>query len=191
MKKVLLAIFSMFFLISCAGKPEKIVTKFIDNIKDRKIETASKYLTDSELTDEFKLEYSNKVQELLFDTLFQNMNYKIINVERIDKKNTVVTVEIENIDTQKVFLTIFAKMMKSAIGDGKAKLSVDEEFKNILLDKDIPKIKSETHFLLVKTKKGYKIELSPDNVDVMFGNLNQTLQNLDTLGDEISLLRGI
>lgn len=184
MKRLLLILFSVFFLISCGSKPEKIVSKFIDNIKEKKIETASKYVTDTDLEDEFKLEYSNKVQQLLFETLFHNINYEITGVERVDKKNVVVTVKIENVDTQKIFLEIFAKMLKNAIGEGKEKISIEDEFQEILSSKDVPKIVSETHFLLVKTKKGYKINLSPDNVDVLFGNLNQTLQNLDTLGDD-------
>lgn len=184
MKKIFLCILLFVFAISCGNKPEEVVSKFIDNVKEKKVEEASKYVTDGDLADDVKVEYSNKIQELLFETLFKNMKYSIINVEKVDKKTTVVTVEVENVDTQKVFLTIFGKMMKHAVGEGTEKISIEDEFKNILESKEMPKTKNETQFLVVKTKKGNKIELSSDNVDVLFGRLNKTLANLDTLGDD-------
>ena len=50
--------------------------------------------------------------------------------------------------------------------------------------KDIPKVKNITKFLVVKTKEGNKISVTAENVDVLFGNLNSTLSNLDKLGEE-------
>lgn len=183
MKKILVCILMGVFLVSCGTKPENVVEKFIDSVKEKKIEVASKYITDGDLSDDVKIEYTNKVQELLFETLFKNIKYKITNIEKIDRKTTVVTVEIENVDTQKVFLEIFGQMMRHALGEGSSQISIEDEFKNILESEKVPKITNETQFLVVRGKGGNKIELSSDNVDVMFGRLNDTLSNLGTLGE--------
>ena len=39
MKKLLIGILLLMLIVSCADKPETVVSKFIDNVKEKKIET--------------------------------------------------------------------------------------------------------------------------------------------------------
>ena len=48
----------------------------------------------------------------------------------------------------------------------------------------VPKAKNETIFKVVKTSKGYKLDVSPENIDILFGKFNSTLSNLNNLGEE-------
>lgn len=178
MKKILLGILLVMLAVSCVNKPDTVVSKFIDNIKEKKIEEASKYTVNSEAFENIGLKYDNKVQEALFESLFKNMKYKVISSEKKDKDTTIVTVEVENVDTYKVFVKIFTKMAKEFFAT-----SIEEEFHKILESKDIPISKNTTQFIVVKTDKGNKIELTPENIDVLFGKINTTLSNLNNLDD--------
>lgn len=179
MKKILLGILLVIFAISCGSKPEEVVSKFIDNIKEKKIEEAGKYTTNSSALGNIGVEYNNKVQEALFESLFVNMKYEIVKTEKKDKDTTVVTVNVENVDTFKMFLVMFNKMINETLPN----VSMDEEFNKILSSKEIPLSKNTTDFIVVKTKKGNKIELTPDNIDVLFGKINTTLSTgLEKLG---------
>ena len=40
MKKLLIGILLLMLIVSCADKPETVVSKFIDNVKEKKIEKA-------------------------------------------------------------------------------------------------------------------------------------------------------
>lgn len=184
MKKVLLSILLVICAISCVNKPETIVSKFIDNVKEKKIEEAAKYTSNSDFIGNIGLEYNNKVQELLFETLFKNMKYEIVNTEKKDKDTTVVTVNIENVDTHKVFLTIFSKMFQEAFSNNGGATSIEDEFNKILSSNEVPMAKNTTQFTVVKTKKGNKIEITPENIDILFGKLNTTLSSLNNLGEE-------
>ena len=99
MKKLLLGVLFIILIASCGTKPEAVVTKFIDNVKEKKFDEANKYALNQELTNDVKLQYNNTFQQLLFEKLFSNMNYEIVGTEKQDKDITVVTVSVENIDT--------------------------------------------------------------------------------------------
>ena len=186
MKKILLAMLMLLFAVSCGSGPEKTVSKFIDNIKAEKIKEAAKYAVDDNFEGNLDLTYNNKIQELLFKTLLKNINYKIIKTEKQDEETTVVTIEVENVDTQKVFLQIFQKMMQGTFSkEGtKKSTSVEEELKKQLEAKDKPKTKNTTQFIVKKMKDGEKILVTSENIDVLLGKLNTTLSNLGSLGKE-------
>ena len=64
MKKILLSILLVIFVLSCGSKPEKTVSKFIDSIKSQNIKMASKQvLDDSELAKNVAMEYNTEVQK--------------------------------------------------------------------------------------------------------------------------------
>ena len=184
MKKLLLGVLFIILVASCGTKPEAVVTKFIDNVKEKKFDEANKYALNQELTNDVKLQYNNTFQQLLFEKLFSNMNYEIVGTEKQDKDITVVTVSVENIDTKKVFLDLFTKMFQSAFSDNGKNLNIEEEFKAMMESANVPKAKNMTKFYVVKTKEGNKIDVSAENVDVLFGKLISTLSNLDKLGEE-------
>ena len=119
-----------------------------------------------------------------FETLFKNIDYKIEKVHKQDDETSIVTVEIKNVDMQKMFLQVFQNMLKGAFSkDGsKRPLSVEEVLKEELESKDKPKSKHTTQFVVKKTADGEKIVVTAENIDVLLGKLNTALSNLNTLG---------
>ena len=180
MKKILLGIFIFIFIISCGAKPEEVVSKFIDNIKEKKFDEASKYSLNKDFTKDLKLEYNNKMQQLFFETLFDNIKYEIVGKEK-QGDMTIVTVSVENVDVQKVFLMIYQALLKDTFSENSAP-NIEDEFKKILESKDVPKQKNTTKFVVVKTKEGNKVNVTAENIDVLFGKINTTFSNLNTLG---------
>ena len=183
MKKLLLGIFMLLCLVSCGSGPSDTVSKFINNIKAGKPKEAAKYAIDDGFEGNLEVTYTNKTQELLFKTLLKNLEYKIIGTEKQDSDTTIVTVEVTNLDVQKVFLKVFQKMSQEVFTNKDSKpLSAEERFKQELEAKDKPKIKNTTKFVVKKTPQGEKVVVTAENVDVLLGKLNTTLLNLGNLG---------
>ena len=183
MKKLLLGIFMLLCLVSCGSGPSDTVSKFINNIKAGKPKEAAKYAVDDGFEGNLEVTYTNKTQELLFKTLLKNLEYKIIGTEKQDSDTTIVTVEVTNLDVQKVFLQVFQKMSQEVFTNKDSKpLSAEERFKQELEAKDKPKIKNITKFVVKKTPQGEKVVVTAENVDVLLGKLNTTLLNLGNLG---------
>lgn len=183
MKKLLLGIFMLLCLVSCGSGPSDTVSKFINNIKAGKPKEAAKYAIDDGFEGNLEITYTNKTQELLFKTLLKNLEYKIIGTEKQDSDTTIVTVEVTNLDVQKVFLQVFQKMSQEVFTNKDSKpLSAEERFKQELEAKDKPKIKNTTKFVVKKTPQGEKVVVTAENVDVLLGKLNTTLLNLGNLG---------
>ena len=182
MKKILLGVFIFILIISCGENPETVVSKFIDNVKEKKFDEASKYSVNKDFTKDLKLEYNNKMQQLFFETLFKNIKYEIVGKEK-QRDVTIITVSVENVDTQKVFMMIFQKLLKDTFSQSNTP-PIEEEFKKVLESKEVPKAKNVTKFVVVKTKEGNKINVTAENIDVLFGKLNTTLANLNTLGTD-------
>ena len=144
---------------------------------------AAKYAIDDSFEGNLDVKYNNKFQELLFKTLLKNLEYKIVKTEKQDNETTIVTVEVTNVDVEKIFLQVFKKMTQETFsGNGSHSMSVDDRFKEELEAKDKPKTKNLTKFVVKKTANGEKIVLTAENIDVLLGKLNTTLSNLNTLG---------
>ena len=183
MKKILLGIFMLLCIVSCGSGPDKTVSKFIDSVKAEKMKEAAKYAIDDSFEGNLDVKYNNKIQELLFKTLLKNLEYKIVKTEKQDNETTIVTVEVTNVDVEKIFLQVFKKMTQETFsGNGSHLMSVDDRFKEELEAKDKPKTKNLTKFVVKKTANGEKIVLTAENIDVLLGKLNTTLSNLNTLG---------
>ena len=183
MKKILLGIFMLLCIVSCGSGPDKTVSKFIDSVKAEKMKEAAKYAIDDSFEGNLDVKYNNKFQELLFKTLLKNLEYKIVKTEKQDNETTIVTVEVTNVDVEKIFLQVFKKMTQETFsGNGSHLMSVDDRFKEELEAKDKPKTKNLTKFVVKKTANGEKIVLTAENIDILLGKLNTTLSNLNTLG---------
>ena len=179
MKKLLIGILLLMLIVSCADKPETVVSKFIDNVKEKKIEKAFKdYVVNKDA------EYNNKIQQLLFERLFENLEYKILETKKEDENTSVVTVEIKNIDVKKVFEKMFEKVVQDTFSKGNSdNVSFEDEFKSVIESKNVPKSTYTTDFVVVKTENGNKIEITPENMDILLGKLTTTLKNLGNLDD--------
>ena len=183
MKKILLGIFMLLCIVSCGSGPDKTVSKFIESVKAEKMKEATKYAIDDSFEGNLDVKYNNKIQELLFKTLLKNLEYKIVKTEKQDNETTIVTVEVTNVDVEKIFLQVFKKMTQETFsGNGSHLMSVDDRFKEELEAKDKPKSKNVTKFVVKKTANGEKIVLTAENIDILLGKLNTTLSNLNTLG---------
>ena len=183
MKKILLGIFMLLCIVSCGSGPDKTVSKFIDSVKAEKMKESAKYAIDDSFEGNLDVKYNNKIQELLFKTLLKNLEYKIVKTEKQDNETTIVTVEVTNVDVEKIFLQVFKKMTQETFsGNGSHLMSVDDRFKEELEAKDKPKSKNVTKFVVKKTANGEKIVLTAENIDILLGKLNTTLSNLNTLG---------
>ena len=185
MKKLLIGILLLMLIVSCADKPETVVSKFIDNVKEKKIEKAFKdYVVNKDAEGSMHLEYNNKIQQLLFERLFENLEYKILETKKEDANTSVVTVEIKNIDVKKVFEKMFEKVVQDTFSKGNSdNVSFEDEFKSVIESKNVPKSTYTTDFVVVKTENGNKIEITPENIDILLGKLTTTLKNLGNLDD--------
>ena len=185
MKKLLVGILLLILTVSCGNRAETVVSKFIDNVKEKKIEKAFKdYVVNKEAEGSMHLEYNNKTQQLLFEKLFENLEYKIVKTKKEDANTSVVTVEISNIDVKKVFKKMFEKIVQDTFSNkSNGDSSSEDEFKSIIESKDVPKSTYTTDFVVVKTENGNKIEITPENMDVLLGKLITTLQNPGNLDD--------
>ena len=185
MKKLLIRILLLMLIVSCADKPETVVSKFIDNVKEKKIEKAFKdYVVNKDAEGSMHLEYNNKIQQLLFERLFENLEYKILETKKEDANTSVVTVEIKNIDVKKVFEKMFEKVVQDTFSKGNSdNVSFEDEFKSVIESKNVPKSTYTTDFVVVKTENGNKIEITPENMDILLGKLTTTLKNLGNLDD--------
>ena len=185
MKKLLIGILLLMLIVSCADKPETVVSKFIDNVKEKKIEKAFKdYVVNKDAEGSLHLEYNNKIQQLLFERLFENLEYKILETKKEDANTSVVTVEIKNIDVKKVFEKMFEKVVQDTFSKGNSdNVSFEDEFKSVIESKNVPKSTYTTDFVVVKTENGNKIEITPENMDILLGKLTTTLKNLGNLDD--------
>ena len=183
MKKLLLGMLMLLCLVSCGSGPNDTVSKFINNIKAGKPKEAAKYAIDDGFEGNLEMTYTNKTQELLFKTLLKNLEYKIIGTEKQDNDTTIVTVEVTNLDVHKVFFKVFQKMSQEVFTNKDSKpLSAEERFKQELEEKDKPKTKNTTKFVVKKTPQGEKVVVTAENIDVLLGKLNTTLLNLGNLG---------
>ena len=185
MKKLLVGILLLILTVSCGNRAEIVVSKFIDNVKEKKIEKAFKdYVVNKEAEGSMHLEYNNKTQQLLFEKLFENLEYKIVKTNKEDANTSVVTVEITNIDVKKVFKKMFEKIVQDTFSnESNGGSSSEDEFKSIIESKNVPKSTYTTDFVVVKTENGNKIEITPENMDVLLGKLITTLQNPGNLDD--------
>ena len=185
MKKLLIGILLLMLIVSCADKPETVVSKFIDNVKEKKIEKAFKdYVVNKDAEGSMHLEYNNKIQQLLFERLFENLEYKILETKKEDANTSVVTVEIKNIDVKKVCEKMFEKVVQDTFSKGNSdNVSFEDEFKSVIESKNVPKSTYTTDFVVVKTENGNKIEITPENMDILLGKLTTTLKNLGNLDD--------
>ena len=178
MKRLILFLFLGIMVFSSNDKTAA-VENFLNNIKEKRIDLALEYVLNKEEipTD---INYNNETQELVFEALFKNMNYKILNVKNVGNNEAVVMVEIENIDMEEVFLVLFGNLMEKMSADDDNETDEGEmydELKKIITSKYVPKNRMKTEFKVKKTEDGYKIDLDPENINTMFGNIGKLAEN--------------
>lgn len=180
MKKLFFLVTICLLLVGCGSKADNTVTKFIDNIKNKKIDAAMKYTKNEDFVHKnMDIAYGNKTQEMIFETLFRDMDYKVIQTKKESNDLTIVKVEVKNVDLKEVFNKLMVETIKD-IKDGDSSVSdeyLEKKLSEILKSKDLPKLKATTEFKVYKTKSGSKIDLSSDNINVMFGKIYTSIES--------------
>ncbi len=179
MKKVLLLIILLTLTISCGNTPESTVSKFIDNVKSKKIKEAKSLTTNGDVVGEIE-KFDNKSQKTFNEALLKNMKYTIINSEKQSDDVSIVKVKVENIDVEKVFYVLFQEMIKAEFTDGVGEKNIEKQLEKILTEKP-PVLETETFFYVVKDGSNYKIEIKAENIDALFGNYQKAMSNLDNI----------
>lgn len=181
MRKLFFLLILSLFLVSCGKKADDTVEKFIDNIKNKKIDAAMKYTKNEDFaknTNMMEISYGNKTQEAIFEALFKNLNYKILQTRKESDDLTIVKVEVENVDVKGVFNKLFDVTVKE-IGMTADHSSLEKKFIEILNAKDVPKSKATTEFRVYKTPEGNKIDLTSDNINVLFGKIYSSIDSFE------------
>ena len=79
---------------------------------------------------------------------------------------------------------MFEKVVQDTFSKGNSdNVSFEDEFKSVIESKNVPKSTYTTDFVVVKTENGNKIEITPENMDILLGKLTTTLKNLGNLDD--------
>ena len=102
----------------------------------------------------------------------KNINYKITNSEKQSDDTSIVTVEVENIDTKKLFLQFFKNVSSNTFSKNATKKSTEEILKETLESKDLPKAKNTTKFMVKKSSDEEKVAVTGENLEVLLGKLN-------------------
>lgn len=179
MKKILFILISLISFFSCGNNNEKIVTKFMQNIKEFKIDESKQYLSNPEIFDGISFEYKNKTQAVFFDSLFRNLEYDVLGSTKREDKNYVVNVKITNVDVEKVFSTVYKNIFKkSFLGENDVK--IEEVFYETLKEDNVPKKTIISQFLITNIDGENKILLRKSNIDDIFGSYFSTLINIST-----------
>ena len=102
-------------MVSCGKQADNTVEKFIDNIKNKKIDAAMKYVKNEDVAKNMEImeiSYKNKTQEAIFEALFKNMNYKVLQTKKESDELTIVKVEKENVDIKGVIMKLIEQTIK-------------------------------------------------------------------------------
>lgn len=185
MKKLFFLLMLSLFLVSCGKKADNTVEKFIDNIKNKKIDAAMKYTKNEDFAKNenmMEISYGNKTQEAIFEALFKNLNYKILQTKKESDELTIVKVEVENVDVKEVFNRLYSAIMKD-MGMSVEHGSLEKKFIEILNAKDVPKSKAVTEFKVYKTPEGNKIDLTSDNINILFGKIYSSIDSFEKSGN--------
>lgn len=178
MKKFLFLIFLLVINFSCSRQPEKVVEKFMYNVKMYNMEEAKKYVDNKEIIDGFDFEFRNETQKLFFVSLFKNLEYEVLSKTIREDKTYVVNVKITNVDVEKIFKITYKKILKKAFS-GNLDIKLEDEFNEILTSDNVPYKTYISQFLITKVGNENKILLRKENIDNIFGSYFSTISNIN------------
>lgn len=177
MKKILF-LFFLLITISCNNNSnsEKIVDRFLKDIKTSNFSRAKKYILTPELLESAEFETTKEAKKIFIIALLANLEYEVQNKTTREDKSEVVNVKITNIDVEKVFTMAYKKMFKKSI-EGDLNIEVKEILTEILSSSNLPKRTTISQFLIVKDNKEKKILLRKTNIDDLLGGYFSTSFN--------------
>lgn len=178
MKKYLVYLLILISLFSCFQNSSVTVSKFLDDVKLKKIEDSKKYVSNPEMLAYFDLNYKNDTQKIFIDELLNNFSYEIQNTIKREDKTEIVNVKIENIDVNEMFFSIYKRLFKKIL-QANGPVDVKDVFLDLLKEKKYSKKSTITQFLIIKEKGNKKIFLRKENVDDIFGGYFTTLNEIN------------
>lgn len=203
MKRILLVfliIFLIFGLVGCSSgeSPEQAVKNALDALKVADIEKASKYINYDELTDETQSEDKAATvdSEEMLKLILKNLSYNVKS-SSINGNSATVNAEIINTDMSKI-IADFIHQAFAFIFSGLTEEQLDKKYLEIFTDlmnrNDNKTVTNTVEIQLSKTEDSWKINVSDELADAIFGGLHSAAENMNNSfgGDsELSKLREI
>ena len=187
---VLLVTVLIFGLVGCGGeKPEQAVKNTFDAIKSADSETASKYIDYKGLLNagETSSETSDAESEEMAKLILKHFDYKIIS-SSVDGDSATVKAEITNIDMKTVLANFISEAFAlafSGLDEETMDKQMNDKFTELLNSKDNKTVMKEVEIKLAKKEEGWKIDMSDDLADAIFGGMISAAKDMsDSFGGD-------
>lgn len=192
--KKFLSLFVVLILIAglagCGGEsPEQAVTNAFDAIKNIDGETASKYFnydellnageTGEEATDAESDAESKEMAELIL----KHFDYKIVSSSK-DGDSATVKAEITNVDMKSVLANFISQafiLAFSGLDEATMDQQMNDKFKELINSEDNKTVTETVDINLVKKEDGWKIDMSDDLEDSIFGGMISAAEDMGNL----------
>lgn len=189
MKKFLAAFLFLvliFGAVGCGGEsPEQAAKNMFNAIKSNDSEAAAKYINYDELlkageTSEETTESDAESKEMA-ELIFKHFDYKIISSSE-DGNSATVKAEITNIDMK----TVFAKYVSEAFALAFSGLDqetmdkqMNDKFTELINSEDNKTVTKTVDVKLTKSQDSWKIDMSDDLMDAIFGGMISAAENMN------------
>lgn len=181
MKKFIFLITLLFTIFSCGLKPEQTVEKFLESVKSQNIEQAIDLSSNPDFVKNLNSHFNNKIQKTFFDALYKNLEYNILNSSVQEDKTIIVNVEISNVDVSELLLQVFQNSLQKAF-IGQTNVDIEKEILDLLSAGDFKKTKVVDQYIVEKVGKKYKVRVSSNNIDNLFGGYYSSISNISNIG---------
>ena len=188
-----LLVFTMIFSFTGCGeinKAEKTVNGLFASLKQADLEKISEYMNVADLMnagDEEDSFISNP--ETFMQSMFKQLDYKIVSSEKIDNSTVEVTVDITNIDMKPVFTDFFARAIQYAFSSSlsSAQQPTEEETSQKMEEMFIesvtkPNLATVTNTAVITVVKGedkvWNIESDDDFLNALLGGMYDAIQTI-------------
>lgn len=113
MKKYIIYLLILMTTFSCFQSSSVTVSKFLDDVKLKKIEESKQYVYNPELLSFLDVNQSkSETQRIFINELLESFSYEIQDTIKREDKTEIVNVKIENIDVNEIFFTMYKDYLK-------------------------------------------------------------------------------
>lgn len=181
MKKLIFLILILLTTIGCGLTPEKTVETFLTDVKEKKVDKAMELSNNPDFVKNLEHNFSNDMQKKFFNTLYSNLEFKVLNSVKQQDKSIIVNVEIVNIDVQDLLLKVFQSSLQKTF-NGQKDVNIEKEILSILSSGNFKKNKVVDQYVLVRKGRKYKVDVTSKNIDNIFGGYYSSIANISNIG---------
>lgn len=179
---IIFTIFIFMFSLGCSTvpKPTSVVSNFLENVKNNKLDEAKTYIY-NENSSEDLITFDNDEQEKMITSIFSHISYENPVETSVEDDKAIVTVKITSPDLVKVATNVMNEMIPMAFANAFAdeedvtdveKLT-QQRFMNSINATDVPLTTIETKIELKKVDDKWLIVPGDDLTNALTGNLGQ------------------